>query len=274
MAATVNYYPAAGGAGTVDTDTTLTGDGSSGDPLGVNPVAARAPDWFGYCKTLFQQYTGLSPIAWSSIYENDFATTSNGVGATNAGDGFQASGAGAVAVYTNLVGGVVKATGSSGAGYCDWTSNTSAAGWQTIGNLRTKRWAVAYRISIGTTPAAASRITAGVFSSTNVISGLGYSGAQANWQYCRGAAPTNIADTGQPITVSAGGTTGYLTIIMGNFDLTNVSYIIDAVTSVTLVTAEAVSNLANGGAQAYIWNEGTGASDVYHIDKALVMTEL
>lgn len=269
------YTALGGGGGTVTTDSTLVGNGSGGSPLGVNPIAARSPDWCGYVKNYFIQQTGLSPLVvecrcW------DFTDTTfppTGVQA----QGFVVGGTGATAGFTNIGGGVIKATGpTSGAGFADWAPAGGGTGWTTIGNLQSKHWMVADRHSVGLTPVSASAVSLGVNSGSTFI-GLGFAGAQSHTFYCRGttACGTVATDTGVAFTVDATGATGYLSEVVGNFDLAHIGYNADLLGSsgAAPTNAEASSNAPNSQGQAYFYNEGAGSGQVIHYDNAAFCTE-
>lgn len=256
-----------GGTVQFSRDKGLTWTAVSSGAASANCVVA---DWFGAAQNAFAAATGLANFTFAKIYENDFADTNKPVPKDNAGQGFQVAGT-STAAYTNLPGGVIQADASA-TGYADWTSNGST-GWTTIPNIRTKRWMVAYRLAIGSTPAAASALSAGIYAGSYI--GIGYAGAAATWKVGRGATPiaTQVLDTGIAIAVDATGATGYRSMAIGNFDLANWAYMPDLTASTTPVTLEAVSNLPNATAQAYLRNAGTDPLR-YFLDKAVIFVEL
>lgn len=224
--------------------------------------------WFGYMRNLFQGQTGLSQLAWSPAIEFDFAD-----GAQNtAVRGFQLSGTGAAATQQALPGGVIKVTGPTAAGYADWT-NSGVGPYATVSNARTKRWMVATRVAVGTAPASASKVCLGILAAGGTFVGLGYVGAQTAWQYVRGSTPANIASTGKTIAVDSTGATGYVSMLLANFDLTSVTYNVDVTGGASQVAVEAVTNLPNGVVAPYFFNEGT-AGDIYFLDKVCMYGEL
>lgn len=249
------------GGGTVTTDSTLTGAGTGASPLGINPVAARAPDSAGYFKAYFQQKTGLSPLLYASHFE-DFLDGNRALTGSN-GYGFQASGTGTNVAFAAGLTGVITMTGAtSGAGFSDWSLAASGAQVQ-IPNARTKRWLLAYRVACAHAPVAASRVSMGLFIGGATVMGIGYSSAATNWKYCRGSGtPTELADTGTAID-----STGTVFIWMYLFnDGTNVKYCVDVSGSGVETTAEVSSNVPSSTAMPYLWNEGNGASDIIKFD--------
>jgi hypothetical protein len=263
--------PVQSGGGTIESIASADGsitvtDGTGPDvDLALTPGECASPDWFGQMRNTFVTKTGLSPLTWSVLYESDFADFNKTVAIA----GGQSSGTGAGAAYENGVGGILKLTSpNSGAGYGEWQQG--GAGFNPIGNVRTKRFMCAYRLSIGTAPAAASRVVAGFFCAANII-GIGYSGAQANWQYCRGANAANITATDEAIDSSG---SVYMTLYVANFDLTSIVVNPDVAGGHADVVGEVVGNLPNNIAYGYLWNEGAGSADVIRLDKVLICAEL
>jgi hypothetical protein len=269
-----------GGSGGPIADQRLLGNVSGGTASPVALTAAQVatflavqsqgPDIRGALKALFQQTTGLSPYAWAEMPLLSFGSTS--FIATGAqGMGFEGSAGTTFAVGNLGKGGIVKATGN--ASFADWTPSGNQTAWTTIPNVQTKRWMVAYpQVCIGTTPASTSAISAGIFCSSNYV-GLGYTGAATNWQYIRGTSITNISDTGVAIATDATGATNYICPVIGNFDLTHLGYIQNALVSRTIVNAEVITNLPSAEAIPYFGNEST-ASNIYYLGTPLVCVEL
>lgn len=225
--------------------------------------------WQAYMENIFSSQTGMSDLQWSTVAFEDFgrsAFSASGIGA-------QTSGTGASAQYAStgsFGGGVLKLTStSSGAGYADYDV-AGTSGFPCVTNMRTKRWMIGGRIASGTATAANDRVTFGLLGGSNII-GLGWSGAATNWQYCRGAAPTNISDTGSAIDTSGN---SFRTLLLANFDLTNVAYCIDVLGGAAIVNVEAVSNLPANSFYQYMWNEGQGTSTVIILDKVIVCAEM
>lgn len=225
--------------------------------------ASVSADWFGMCQNAFATATGLDKSLFTEVARSKTGDSSQGTGST--WGGFQLAGT-STAVYTNLgMGGIVQADASA-TGYADWAMAGGTL-WQAIPNVRTKRWAVFYRLTIGSTPAANSKFSAGIYTGGGTpYVGLGYAGAVSTWRAGRGAEAmaTVVVDTGVAITVSAGGTAGYRTISIGNVDLTNWSYNMDVAASSSYSAVEAVSNLPNLAATPYIRNAGTDPLRYYH----------
>lgn len=227
--------------------------------------------WFGYMRNLFQGQTGLSQLAWSPAVELDFAD-----GALSTGNrGFQVSGTGAAAAQltSGAGGGVVKVTGpTSAGGFADWC-DSSVGPYLLAADSQTKRWMVGCRVAIGQAPASGSKLSLGVLIAGSTYTGLGFVGAQTTWQYVRGGVLANITNTGKTIVVDSTGVSGYLSMYVGNFDLTNVQYCIDVAGGAASVVAEAVTNLPTGKVAPYFTNQGT-AGDIYFFDKVCMYVEL
>lgn len=262
MATYTNIPPASGGGGTVTTDgVTIQGDGSGGSPIAQKPSAALTPDSQGYFYALFQQKTGLSPLAFWSYY-NDFANHWAATTGAN-GQGGQAAGTGSGVSYNTTSGNGVLSLKSTtaGAGYGEWTL-AGASNIINIVNVRTKRWLVAYRVACASAPAAASRVCAGIFVGGTTMVGLGYGSAAANWKYCRGVPVAEIADTGKVIDTSGN---SYLWMYIYN-DLTNIRYCIDVVGGATETVGEVSTNVASSTGVPYFWNEGAASADTLNLD--------
>lgn len=266
-----------GGSGTVtsvtSTGSTMTITNPTGPAVNVDisQAAARAPDWFGYMAVYFQQQTGLAPLAFSCMLEKDFADGN----LTAAQQGMQISGTGSAYTYSQTPSGAIKCAGpSSGSGYCDWANSPQgASSWPNIPNVRTKRWITAFRATVGKTPTSGSSVNFGLYAGSTYV-GLGYVGAQTNWQYVRGSTPANITDTGSAISVDSTGGTGYRTMFVANLDLSHVTYNIDVLGGAANVNVEAITNIPSSAAYPYVYNEGAGAGDIYYLDKVIVCVEL
>jgi len=239
------------GGGTVLTDgVTIIGVGSSGDKIRANPPAALAPDFAGYFKALFQQKTGLSPLAFFS-YAEDFVYQ-----ATFQPSDYSAFPSGGSTAAWNLTSGsgVMTLTHAAGAGQCDWSTSVRTAGpYATISNTRTKRWMIAYRVACHAAPQASSMVSIGLADNTSFL-GLGYVNAATNWQYVRGTdgAIANITDTGKAIDATGN---SYLWMYIYN-DGTNIKMCIDVVGAAAEVTAEAASAIPAGTGYGYLYMRG------------------
>jgi hypothetical protein len=266
MAATVNYYPAAG-SGTVVTDgVTIDGDGTVGDPIAADPAAALTPDFGGYFKALFQQKTGLSPLLFN-VYAEDYLLQGD---YAISNYGAFPSGTGATTTYSTTTGsGVIKLLGpSSGAGQADISPAVRAAGpFHDLTNARTKKWLVAYRVACGLAPGVNSAVSIGMLVNTTYL-GFGYVGADTNWWYNRGTAGSvaHVLDTAKLITVETPpANTGFLWMYLYN-DGTNLKYCIDVVGGAAEATAEASTNIPASNGSPYIYSRGVGAADIVYDD--------
>ncbi len=229
----------------------------------MGQTVVTTPSSTGYWQALFQQKTGLNPLSFWT-YDLEFADGNRAAGSTN-GYGTVVSGTGATAALA--AGGVMVLTGpSAGAGAADWSQ---AAAANQPSNARTKRWIAAYRLACGKAPGAASRVSAGVYVTTTMI-GLGYGGADANWQYTRAVNNvTDVVDTGTAIDSSG-------SVYVWNYlynDGTNVNYCIDAQGGGLQAIAEASSNIPSAAGYFYLWNEGTGQADVIKLDTVVICCE-
>lgn len=208
-----------------------------------------------YWGNFFEGKTGLHPLSYWT-FEQDF----NDGNRTAANYGTSPAGTGATASLISPT--VLQLQGTTaGAGNCDWFQAPSAI---EIADVRTKRWMFAYRLSCAHAPAAASRVAAGFFASTgNIMVGLGYGGAVANWQYSRATnTVANTLDTGKAID-SSGNVFPWVYLFN---DGTNVRYCIDVLGGGVEATAEVAANLPVSPGYMYLMNNGAGASDLVKLD--------
>lgn len=232
-----------------------------------NPVSAASGSASGetYFSTLFQSKTGLSPMSISS-YFNDFTE-----GALTAGSlGWQVS-VGTATISTTLGGGVVVSVAPAGVGYADWTPGAASQANQIV-NLRTKKWMVGYRLAVASAPAAASRVSCGVYNGTTpTYVGIGYNAADTFWQYLRGATIGATVKTATTQTLDSTGNV-YLWMYLYN-DATSIYYNTDVLAGNADVAAEASSNLPSGVGMPYLYNEGNGSGDTLRVDAAFCYAE-
>ena len=271
-----------GGGGAITTDATLTGAGTVPSPLGVNPVAQLAPDWYGYMNTLFQQKTGASPIGISEKWRLHAAWFNLPIGAT--GNGAISGGAGTqaptpVAYSATIGGGVIVLTGGSlGNTFADIDSGGPSSFRTQLTNVKTKRWMVASQIGFGKAPAAGSFYSMGLSLSgvAPFFIGIGYAGAQTVFNYVNASsggfqAITNVLSTDKTVPVDNTGAT-FLTQYVANFDLTNVVVNPDVAGGHADVNGGLVSALSSATASAYLYNEGTN-SDIFFVRKMILLSE-
>lgn len=258
------------GSSSVTTDPSLTGVGTPGSPLGVNPVSTLAPDFRGKCVNTFLQKSGLTPGQITVHDEQDFTWFGLGVGSGGAGAVTNSVGGATVAFSATIGGGVVVLTGgTSGTSYADWDRGGPSGFRTEYLPIKSRRWIQCYRVGTGTTPGANTNFGFGIYLAgvAPYFIGIGAHGAQSvfNLVYgtanTTGAALTNVLATDVAIVVDATGAT-YKTMYVANFDLVHLTINPDVEAGHADIQADLISNLATDSvASGYIFNEGTSGSN-------------
>jgi hypothetical protein len=246
--------------------TVITNSPARGSVVSLNNGDAQS-----YFVQLFEQKTGLDALSVWSI-TNDFAESDRALtGTTNASQGFftnNANGSGCAYHTGGDTGVVTMSSGASGAGFCDWSLSVGGAN-KHVPNARQKRWFAAYLVAPAHAPAAASRVSFGLYANTTMI-GIGYGAADTTWHYTRAVNNvTDVADTGVAID-SAG--TKYVWNFLYN-DGQNVRQITDVRSGSADTIIEPSGNLPDVPGYFYGWNEGTSSTDIINFDAYVVGTE-